>query len=85
MDAGVVGAKIEKLEEPEANEETLIIGDTFIKPKTEYIYYVNTNRDGYWYLGKTKVPVKLDAFVDERNYSAVRIMWNPVFYLLIKI
>lgn len=79
INAGVVGAKIEKLEEPEANEETSIIGDTFIKPKTEYIYYVNTNRDGYWYLGKTKVPVKLDAFVDERNYSAVRIMWNSSY------
>lgn len=79
IDNGIVNAHIQKVEIPEKNEDTAIIGETFIKPKVEYIYYVNTNRDGYWYLGQAKVPVLLDAFVNEKNYSAVKIKWNSSY------
>lgn len=76
---GVVGAKIEKLVEPESNLESAIIGDTFIKPKVEYIYYVNTQRDGQWKIAQPKIPVVLEAFVDEHNYSAVKLKWNSSY------
>lgn len=79
VEAGVVGAHIQKVEVPTQNEDSAIIGETFIRPKVEYIYYVNTHKDGYWYLGETKVPVQLDAFVNEKNYSAVRIKWNSSY------
>lgn len=79
IENGIVGAKIAKLVEPEVNETSSIIGDTFIRPKVEYTYYVNTNRDGYWLLGQTKVPVKLEAFVNDKNYSAVKIKWNSSY------
>ena len=76
IDAGIVGARIEKLV---VQEDTAIIGETFIKPKVEQIYYVNTNRDGYWYVSTNKVPVELHAFVDERNYSSVKIKWTSSY------
>lgn len=79
LENGIVGAHIQKVQEPEQNKDTAIIGETFIKPKTEYIYYINTNRDGDWYLGKTKVPVQVTPFVDERNYSSVKIKWNSSY------
>jgi hypothetical protein len=80
IENGLVGAQIQKIEIPaEQGEDSAIIGETFIKPKIEYIYYVNTNRDGYWYLGQTKVPVKLEAFVNDKNYSAVKVKWGSSY------
>lgn len=79
VDAGIVGAHIQKIEIPAQNEDSAIIGETFIRPKVEYVYYINTHKDGYWYLGETKVPVQLDAFVNDKNYSAVRIKWNSSY------
>lgn len=79
IDNGIVGAKIAKVTEPEVNETSAIIGETFIRPKVEYTYYVNTICDGYWSIGQTKVPVQLKAFVNEKNYSAVKIKWNSSY------
>lgn len=80
VDNGLVGAFITKLQDPNKPDESDgIIGDTFIKPKKEYIYYAETSLYGHWYLGKTKVPVTMETCEIENGYPAVKIKWNTSY------
>ena len=81
VDNGLVGAFISKLEDPNAKNESenIIIGDTFIKPKKEYLYYIESNLYGDWYLGTTKVPVTLEKVSNKEGYPAVKVKWNSSY------
>ena len=76
VEKGLVGAFIKKNVEPEVNPFVDIVGPTFIKPKIEYEYFVDTNaKYGSWYLDGPKVPVQLQKFVTEDGYPGVKVKW----------
>lgn len=76
IEKGLVGAFITKMVEPEVNVKVDIVGDTFIKPKLEYTYYVDTKENGTWHVSDPKVPVTLEPFTTERGIHGVKIRWN---------
>ena len=78
IDNGIVDAFIIKPMDPnpEINTEFQIYGETFIKPKKEYIYYVDGSLSGQWYLNDNSLPVKFETFEDEKGHNAVRIKWT---------
>ena len=79
VEKGLVGAYITKNVEPEIDVYNDIIGPTFIKPKIEYTYYVNTNEPGDWYIDGPKVPVELKKFKTERGTPGLIIKWNSSY------
>ena len=80
VDNGLVGAFITQLADPNENTDSAgIIGDTFIKPKKEYEYYVKTKQQGKWYLGKIKVPVTAETYETKEGYPAIKIKWNTSY------
>ena len=78
IDNGIVDAFIVKPMDPnpEINTEFQIYGETFIKPKKEYIYYVDGSLSGQWYLNDNSLPIKFETFEDEKGHNAVRIKWT---------
>jgi hypothetical protein len=60
------------------DSEFVIIGETFIKPKKEYIYYIKGNKKGHWYVAE-KVPVLKEEFKDEKGRIAVKIKWDSSY------
>ena len=80
VENGFVGAYIQKNIEPEINPEIDIIGPTFIKPKIEYEYHVETfDKVGDWYIDGPKVPVTLNKFRTARGTPAVKVKWNTSY------
>ncbi len=80
VEKGLVGAYIEKNVEPEVDPVNDIVGDTFIKPKLEYTYYVQADVPGDWYTDeKVKVPITMKKFKTERGTPAVTIKWNSSY------
>ena len=56
--------------------KNIIIGDTFIKPKKEYIYYVKDFVYGKdWYFSNNKLPIEKEIFKDEQGRNAIKIKW----------
>ena len=78
VEKGLVKANIKKIE-PEENEGTKIIGETFIKPKTEVEFYINSMRPGTWRTDKVKGTVTLEPYVNEDGYQAVKLKWNTAY------
>ena len=79
VDNGIVNAYITKTE-PEENEDTKIIGDTFIKPKVFYDFYINILTPGIWKIdNKVTGVIKLDPYINENGYQAVHIKWNTSY------
>ena len=78
IDNGIVDAFIVKPMDPnpEIDTEFQIYGETFIKPKKEYIYYVDGSLSGQWYLNDNSLPIKFETFEDEKGHNAVRIKWT---------
>ena len=81
IENGKVGALITKPIDPNigTNSEFIIIGETFIKPKKEYIYYIEGSLYGDWYISNNKLPIIKESFVDENGRSAIRLKWNNTF------
>ena len=81
VDNGLVGALIAKPIDPNPEAETqfFICGDTFIKPKKEYIYYINGSLQGQWYLSNDKLPIKKEIFEDEQGRNAIKIKWTSPY------
>lgn len=81
LENGKVGSLIKKPIDPNigTNSEFVIIGDTFIKPKKEYIYYIEGSLYGDWYISNNKLPVIKEVFIDENGRNAIRIKWNSTF------
>jgi hypothetical protein len=60
VDNGLVGALITKPINPNEGTESSdysIIGETFIKPKKEYVYYIESALYGQWYISDDKLPI----------------------------
>ena len=81
IENGKVGALITKPIDPNVgtNSEFVIIGETFIKPKKEYIYYIEGSLYGDWYISNNKLPIIKESFIDENGRSAIRLKWNNTF------
>ena len=76
VDNGLVGAFVTKMVEPEVDVKRDIVGDTFIKPKIEYTYYVETKEPGTWHVSNPKAPVSLEPFETARGIHGVKLTWN---------
>lgn len=63
-----------------ADEDHAIIGETFIKPKKEYIYYIEDSLYGDWYTTSgLKLPLIKEPFTDEEGRPAIKIKWNSTY------
>ena len=80
IENGKVGGLISKPIDPNVgtDSEFVIIGETFIKPKKEYIYYINGTKKGRWYMTE-KVPVLREEFKDEKGRTAIKIKWDSSY------
>ena len=80
VDNGIIDAFIIKPVDPnpEATTEFQIFGETFIKPKKEYIYYIDGSLSGNWYLSDSKLPVQMEKFEDEEGHNAIKIKWTAL-------
>lgn len=79
IDKGLVGAFVTRIVEPSVDVKKDIVGDTFIKPKLEYTYYVDTKEQGSWHVSDPKVPVTLEPFMTARGIHGVRLKWNSSY------
>ena len=77
IENGKVGALIKKPIDPNI-EKQKIIGDTFIKPKKEYIYYVE-HAQGQWQILNKKLPIEKSEYKDENGRMAIKIKWNSTY------
>ena len=79
--AGKVGALIKKPIDPNFGTESefVIIGDTFIKPKKEYTYCIESSLYGQWYLSNDKLPIIKEEFEDELGRNSIRLKWNSSY------
>ena len=81
IENGKVGALITKPIDPNigTDSEYVIIGETFIKPKKEYIYYIESSIYGNWYISNKKLPVIMEPFEDEKGRDAIKIKWDSSY------
>ena len=77
IENGIVGGLIVKPENPNPPvvEET-ILGETFIKPKKQYIFTFSGERDANWSIDK-KYPVVFE--VDENDPQKIILKWNSSY------
>ena len=73
IEAGIVGALIPEIQDPNSEEEIGIQGETFIKVKTSYKYKFNGYESHRWELG-SKCPVKIE--IDPKDPRNVTITWT---------
>lgn len=73
IEAGIVGALIPEITDPNPEEEIGIQGETFIKVKTSYKYKFNGYESHRWELG-SKCPVKIE--IDPKDPRNVTITWT---------
>ena len=76
IENGIVDAFVVKPIDPnpEVNDAYEIFGDTFIKPKKEYQYYINNTQQDNWYID-TNVPVNYTVSINEKGYNTISIKW----------
>lgn len=81
VDNGKVGSLIKKPIDPNigTDSEFIIIGETFIKPKKEYIYYIEDALYGQWYVSDKKLPIIMKQFEDEQGRNAISIKWDSTY------
>lgn len=81
IEAGKVGSLIRKPIDPNigSDSEFVIVGETFIRPKKEYIYYIEGSLYGHWYISNAKLPILKEEFEDEHGRTAVRIKWDSSY------
>ena len=63
---------------PEVSDMYEIFGETFIKPKKEYQYYIDNTQQGNWYID-TNVPVKYTISINEKGYNIISVKWNQSY------
>ena len=81
IEKGLVGALIsEPIDPTPVSQDTIIFinGNTFIKPKMEYIYTLGREYSLPWKVEKG-IPVKLEPFVDENNFTCVKVKWLSTY------
>ena len=82
VDNGLVGALVTKPIDPNEGEVAsnyVIIGETFIKPKKEYVYYIESALYGQWYFSDNKLPIQKEIFEDEQGRTAIKIKWMTTY------
>lgn len=81
IEAGLVGALITKPIDPNEGTESefVIVGETFIKPKKEYVYYIESALYGQWYVSNNKLPIQKEIFEDEQGRTAIKIKWMTTY------
>ena len=81
LETGKVGALITKPIDPNVgtSSEYVILGETFIKPKKEYVYYIEGALYGQWYFSDKKLPIIKEEFEDEQGRTAIKIKWNSTY------
>ena len=81
LEAGKVGSLIKKPIDPNVgtDSEFIIVGETFIKPKKEYTYYIEGSLYGQWYISNAKLPIIKEEFEDELGRIAIRIKWDSSY------
>lgn len=81
IENGKVGSLIKKPIDPNIGTESefVIFGDTFIKPKKEYIYYIEDALYGQWYISNQKLPIVMREFEDENGRNCVSIKWDSTY------
>ena len=81
VENGKVGSLIKKPIDPNIGTESefVIFGDTFIKPKKEYIYYIEDALYGQWYISNQKLPIVMREFEDENGRNCISIKWDSTY------
>ena len=81
IENGKVGALIKKPIDPNIGTESeyIIIGETFIKPKKEYVFYIEGSLYGHWYISNNKLPIVKKEFEDEEGRNAIKIKWDSTY------
>lgn len=76
IENGIVDAFVVKPIDPnpEVNDIYEVFGETFIKPKKEYQYYINNTQQGNWYID-ANVPVNYTVSINEKGYNTISIKW----------
>lgn len=81
IDNGLVGALAKIEEDPNPSNERQVVfiaGETFIKPKIEYVYTLGIPSKQQWIVDK-KYPVKLEPFEDENGNACVKVFWKSTY------
>ena len=80
IENGIVDAFVVKPIDPnpEVNDAYEVFGETFIKPKKEYQYYIDNTQQGNWYID-TNVPVKYTISINEKGYNIISVKWNQSY------
>ena len=79
LENGIVGSLITKPIDPNGDEKQEIIGETFIKPKKTYTYFINSSLYGNWYVSNKKFPIIMEPFEDEEGKNSIKIKWNSSY------
>lgn len=81
LENGIVDGLIAKPIDPNEGNELAgnINGETFIKPKKEYIYSIDSSLYGNWYVSNKKQPIKMESFTDDQGRNAVKIKWTSTY------
>ena len=73
---GIVGGKIEPIQDPNKGDIVDIIGDTFIKVKKNYVYSFIGADEAQWWVDK-KYPVILT--IDPNNSKSIVVKWDQSY------
>lgn len=78
IDAGIVGAKIESIQDPNENSENnLIKGKIFIKPKMDIEYEFLGEMEDKWEIIGNNIPVI--AKIDNQNNKKIILQWTKSY------
>lgn len=76
MENGVVGGLIEPVQETNTDRiNRLIEGESFIKPKTKYVYTYTGLSSGDWFIDTNKYPIKIINQTDK----TIEIEWTVMY------
>lgn len=76
IENGIVGALIVSDDNPNSEEvEQAIIGETFIKPKSEYIYTFSGSLHDQWSYDRS-LPIESEVFDNDDGHCCIRLKWN---------
>lgn len=81
IENGLVGAlKVEPIDPSPISSNAIIFitGETFIKPKKEYVYSIGGKIKGEWAVQKDR-PVTIEPFTNEKGFPAVKVKWNSTY------
>ena len=75
IENGIVGSLDINLKNPnDKNVELAIVGETFIKPKLEYVYTFSGGLHDEWSYN-TSLPLKVEVFDNDEGHCCVRLKW----------